>query len=49
MRKNGMGWVTGVRLVAMLLKVVILMVYRPLHALSRCSLITLVLTVRCNV
>ena len=49
MRKNGMGWVTGIRLVAMLLKVVILMVYRPLHALSRCSLITQGLTVRCNV
>ena len=43
-----MGWFTGVGLVAMLLKVVVLMAYRLLHAQSRCSLITLVLTVRCN-
>ena len=49
MRKSGIGWFLGVGLVAMLLKVVVLMAYRLLHALSRCSLITLVLTVKCNV
>ena len=38
MRKSGMGWFTGVGLVAMLLKVVILLAYRLLYALSRCSL-----------
>ncbi|VTY03290.1 Uncharacterised protein [Prevotella melaninogenica] len=38
MRKSGIGWFLGVELVVKLLKVVILMAYRLLHALSRCSL-----------
>ena len=38
MRKSGIGWFLGVGLVVKLLKVVILMAYRLLHALSRCSL-----------
>jgi hypothetical protein len=49
MRKSGIGWFLGVGLVAMLLKVVVLMAYRLLHALSRCPHITPVLTVKCNV
>ena len=38
MRKSGIGWFTGVGFVVKLLKVVILLAYRLLHALSRCSL-----------